>query len=174
MKRAILVILICIPFVVTKVDAGGKKYVTFATQNGTLFFVRPMTMSRNEGCSAAKHLVFDITYLESDKDSVSFTSTIVTNNSESIDSVRIYLSNGMVLSTKTMPLYIEPSKSRNVMRVRFYLKWEQWKMLYSQNEPFTLDYGNHLLFSHNKKKWDKVKVSMNNIINLIEQNENLK
>ena len=147
-----------------------KKYCSFLTENGTLYFIRPMHMPKCDDNLTKYGMTFDITYLEEDNDSVSFTVTIVTPQAESLDSVSLWTDNKQI-GVKTERLYCEPYKSYYVNRIRFYVKWAQLKWLYEQASPYTVDFGRHLRFSFKPRKWAAESKTMKRIISIIELNK---
>ena len=154
------------------VAAGSlsKRYSTFGTINGTLYFVRPMHMPKCEGNQTKYGLTFDITYLYGDTDSVSFTTTVVTSGKENLDSVLVKSKSGTIRA-KTELIYREPHKSYYVNRIRFYIKWSEWKELYGSATPYVIEYGKRLRFSFKQKKWEKESKTINDIMDIIETNK---
>lgn len=145
----------------------SKRYTTFLTESGMLYFIKPMQMPKCNGNQTKYGMTFDITYLSGDKDSVSFTTTVVTPNVEKLDSVFIK-NESKIVKVKTELIYCEPYKSYYVNRLRFYIKWSEWKDLYSCMTPYVIEFGNHLCFSFHQNKWKEESKTINDIINIIE------
>lgn len=148
----------------------SKRYTTFLTENGMLYFIRPMHLPKCNGNQTKYGMTFDITYLSGDNDSVSFTTTIVTPVVEKLDSVSIK-NESKTIKAKTELIYCEPYKSYYVNRLRFYIKWSEWKELYGYTMPYTIELNNHLRFSFPQNKWKKESKIINDIINIIELNK---
>ena len=130
-------------------------------------------MPKCEGNSTKKGMTFDMTYLSNDDDSVSFTSTIVTNHASPIDSVTIH-SNQHSIRTNIEQIYCEPHKNKYIWRIRYYITWTQWKELYNNQTPYIIEFEKDLMFSFHKKKWEKEKNDINNILQIIELNKKKK
>ena len=150
-----------------------KKYVTFLTENGMLYFVRPMHMPKCDGNETKYGMTFDITYLVGDEDSVSVTATIVATKPIKSDSVIIRSEQQDVQKTTEL-IYCEPYKSCYVNRIRFYLKWEEWKKLYQERQPYMIDFGTQLRYAFKSRQWKKKCEIMNGIIGTIEINKRQK
>lgn len=148
----------------------SKRYTTFLTESGMLYFINPMHMPKCNGNLTKYGLTFDITYLSGDNDSVSFTTTIVTPTIERLDSVFIK-NESKIVRAKTELIYCEPYKSYYVNRLRFYIKRSEWKELYGCMTPYVIEFGNHLCFSFYQNKWRKERKTISEIINIIELNK---
>lgn len=148
----------------------SKRYTTFMTESGMLYFIRPMHLPKCNGNQTKYGMTFDITYLSGDNDSVSFTTTIVTPIVEKLDSVSIK-NETKTINAKTELIYCEPYKSYYVNRLRFYIKWSEWKELYGCMVPYTIEFNHHLRFSFPQSKWKKESKTINDIINIIELNK---
>lgn len=170
MKRLILLFLVCTCSIVVFASPLARKYTTFLTEKGLLYFIRPMHMPKCDGNLTKYGLTFDITYLYGDNDSVSFTATVVTPTVEKLDYV--YIKNEST-RIKAIPelIYCEPYKSYYVNRIRFYIKWAEWKEIYSCMTPYTIVFGDHLCFSFSQGRWRKESKIINNIMNIIEINK---
>lgn len=101
---------------------------------------------------------------------MSFTTTIVTPVVEKLDSVSIK-NESKTIKAKTELIYCEPYKSYYINRLRFYIKWSEWKELYGYTMPYTIELNNHLRFSFPQNKWKKESKIINDIINIIELNK---
>jgi hypothetical protein len=174
MRKRILFLLILFAFLLESF-AGGitKRYVSFLTENGMLYFVRPMHMPKCDGNETRYGMTFDITYLSGDEDSVSFTATIVTAEPIKLDSVNIR-SEQLGVQKATDLIYCEPYKRCYVNRIRFYLKWDEWKKLYQNRNPYLIDFGTRLRYTFKSRQWKKKREIMNSIIETIEINKNEK
>lgn len=170
MNKGLLLLLTSLCISISQASSLSKRYVTFSTESGILYFIRPMHMPKCDGNTSRYGMTFDITYLSGDLDSVSFTSTIVIRELEEIDSV--YIRYGReVLKSKVERIYCEPYKSGYVYRSRFYIKWSELKQLYKNDEPYLIEYRKNIRFSFRKKKWRKEHKEINQIINLIDYNQ---
>lgn len=147
-----------------------KKYVAFLTENGMLYFVKPMHMPKCNGNETKYGMTFDITYLVGDDDSVSVTATIVAAMPIKLDSVNIR-SKQWDVQKAVDQIYCEPYKSCYVSRIRFYLKWEEWKELYQEQQPYMIDFGTQLRYAFKSRQWKKKREIMNRIIGTIEINK---
>lgn len=147
----------------------SKRYKSFLTGNGMLYFINPTKMQRLGNSIAAKDLIFDITYLSKDEDSVSYTATVITNQIMKFDNVLIQNAVKNIKS-KTEIVYCEPKGAYYVNRIRFYIKWAELKELYENEQPYILDFGNNLIFSFNTKKWKIEKDDITRIIKIVELN----
>ncbi|MBQ8656867.1 MAG: hypothetical protein IJ527_07465 [Prevotella sp.] len=155
----------------SQVLAGGpKRFSSVMTENGVLYFIEPMKMHTYDGCASKKDMLFDITYLTNDDDSVSFTTTVITENITKLDSVCIHMGE-KTIKTNTEFIYCDPDGSRYVNRIRFYIKWTEWKELYEYPQPYIVDFGNNLYFAFKPKKWEKERKEIMQIINIIELNK---
>lgn len=170
MKRTIFLFLTCMCCMLVIASSVSKRYTTFLSERGMLYFISPMHMPKCNENHAKYDLTFDITYLSGDKDSVSFTTTVVTPIVEKLDSV--FIKNELkIVKAKTELIYCEPYKSYYVNRLRFYIKWSELKELYGCMMPYVIDFGNHLCFSFYQNKWKKESKTINDIINIIELNK---
>lgn len=167
MKRTIFLFLAYMCCMLVIAGSASKRYTTFLTESGMLYFIKPMQMPKCNGNQTKYGMTFDITYLSGDKDSVSFTTTVVTPNVEKLDSVFIK-NESKIVKVKTELIYCEPYKSYYVNRLRFYIKWSEWKDLYSCMTPYVIEFGNHLCFSFHQNKWKEESKTINDIINIIE------
>jgi len=138
-----------------------------------LYFVRPMHMPKCETNETKYGMTFDITYLSGDEDSVSFTTTIVTPTPIRLDSVNVR-NHHLAVKRNTELIYCEPYKKYYVNRIRFYIRWEEWKELYKQPQPYIIDFGPHLHYAFKTKQWKKECETINNIIRTIEINQRQK
>lgn len=132
-----------------------------------------MHMSKYEGNETKYGMTFDITYLSGNEDSVSFTATVVTPYPTKLDSANIR-SEQIDLKKATNLIYCEPYKNYYVNRIRFYIKWEEWRELYKPRQPYVLDFGTRLRYSFKPKQWKKKREIMNSIIEMIEINKKQK
>jgi hypothetical protein len=172
-KRILFLLVLFASLLESFAGAVTKKYVTFLTENGMLYFVRPMHMPKCDGNETKYGMTFDITYLVGDEDSVSFTTTIVTAKPIKLDSVNIR-SEQLNVQEATDLIYCEPYKSCYVNRIRFYLKWEEWKKLYQERQPYMIDFGTQLRYAFKSRQWKKKCEIMNGIIGTIEINKRQK
>lgn len=129
-----------------------------------------MHMPKCEGNQTRYGLTFDITYLDNDDDSVSFTTTVITALPMSLDSVLIVTAQGNI-KVNTDKIYSEPYKSNYLNRLRFYLKWRDLKLLYGLVIPYVIVYGDDLRFSFSRKEWMSEREIINRIIKIIELNK---
>jgi len=148
----------------------SKRYKVLMTEKGNLFFLNPTKMSRSHGSKAQKDLVFDITYLVGDEDSVSFTATVIADSALKIDSIVIMLPNKREMKVEAEAIYCEPLKRNYAMRTRFYVNWEEWKSMYKDKQPYTLNFGHGLLFSFKQKDWNEESRTIQEIMKVIELN----
>lgn len=172
-KRILFLLVLFASLLESFAGAVTKKYVTFLTENGMLYFVRPMHMPKCDGNETKYGMTFDITYLVGDEDSVSFTTTIVTAKPIKLDSVNIR-SEQLNVQKATDLIYCEPYKRCYVNRIRFYLKWEEWKKLYQERQPYMIDFGTQLRYAFKSRQWKKKCEIMNGIIGTIEINKRQK
>lgn len=170
MKRPLFLFLACMCCMQAFASSVSKRYTTFLTESGMLYFIRPMHMPKCNENQTRYGMTFDITYLSGDTDSVSFTATVVTPIVEKLDSVYIK-SGSKIVKVKTVLIYCEPYKSYYVNRLRFYIKWSEWKDLYGCMTPYVVEFNNHLRFSFYQNKWKKESKTINDIINIIELNK---
>lgn len=167
MKKYIFLFIACMCCMQVIAGSVSKRYTTFLTESGMLYFIKPMHMPKCNGNQTKYGMTFDITYLSGDKDSVIFTTTVVTPFMEKLDSVFIK-NESKIVKVKTELIYCEPYKSYYVNRLRFYIKWSEWKEFYSCMTPYVIEFGNYLCFSFHQNKWKEESKTINDIINIIE------
>lgn len=127
-------------------------------------------MPNCQGNETKYGMTFDITYLSGDEDSVSFTSTIVTPTPIKSEYVNIW-GELQVIQAAVHLIYCEPYKRYYVNRIRYYIKWEEWKSLYKQEKPYIIDFGTRLRYAFKSRQWKKNRETMNKIIRTIETNK---
>ena len=161
--------LLILLFSSAEINASGCKYITNYTAEGMLFHIQPQKMPKANSSTAKKSLSYDITCV-TENDSVAFVSSIWTASPYIADSVQIIISPSTTITLPIEFIYTERKGSAYISRVRFYVMWEDLKMMYASPTPFVLDYGKGITYSFPKNKWPKQSKDVNDVINLIELN----
>lgn len=169
MRKVILLLCLCVISYLSYADSLDKRYLSYQNPDGMLYFFVPQKMAKCDGNYNKYKMEFDITYLTDNPDSVSFTSTIIINKMEKIDSVTI-ISGATKLKLLSHQIYCDPKRSRYISRNRCYMTWAELKNLYSNTNPYIVDFGQGIKYSFEQSKWDKERSIVNQIIQLIDFN----
>lgn len=115
-----------------------KKYISSMTANGMIYHIPSLKIPKANKSQAKKQLSYDITYLASE-DTLSFTSTVISNVPFKTDSVcfnRKYYATEMY--------FVERKKKRYYSRINVRIPYKEYLQLLLEEKPLSIDYGNHM------------------------------
>lgn len=123
--------------------------------------------------NGVKNLKYDFTYVE-ETDSVSYLSTLRTQQFEVPDSVAIHYC-GQEYISKAEIIYITPKGKLMECRVRAMLPFDVWHGMYQCATPYVVEYrfnksGRCFVFGIRPNKWKNESQAVSSIMNIIKLN----
>ena len=137
-----------------------KKYISSMTANGMIYHIPSLKIPKANKSQAKKQLRYDITYLASE-DSLSFTSTVISNEPFRTDSVCF---NSKYYAAEIF--FVERKKRRFYSRINVRIPYKEYLELLLEEKPLSIDYGKQITFAFNQKKWETEKVEILEVLNL--------
>lgn len=157
-------------FVSVSCVEGRPKYITHLTDDGMVYFIFPQKLPAQKGSSSSKHPIkYDLSHLVSN-DTVYYNCTVVLPTSYKIDTIWLNTS-GTSREIAPEILFIEEKKGQLKYRISIQLTYQELKEMYASDSPYSLDFGNGMIFSYNVRKWAKHKQEMTKIYRIIEINK---
>lgn len=132
----------------------NKYYRSHIASDGTTYFILPQKMSRTANSTATRDMEFDLTKV-STIDSIAFTTSVFTPEPLSVDSILIVRSDGTRLAAKAETIFVDFKKKAYKTRLRFSIPYPEFKALYAQPTPYTVEMPKGAAFAVQPKKWQK-------------------
>lgn len=148
----------------------SKRYKTYRSELGTLYFIMPQKMAKAKGCTAQKDLLFDVT-CQLWTDSVTVAATVKSSLPVTDSIVKISLPDNNILTYPLEFIYRDLDKKGYDNRIKFRMPRQQFRQMFNGSTPFLLDFGKGNLFSFRQSQWAKEQDQMNSILEMMELNK---
>ncbi len=175
MKYKFLLLLLFLSFLSVSARKTDKSYIMTYHENGSLFFIRPEPISKTKNPLIAEDLVFDLTYLTCN-DSLSYTLTYVTTQQFFPDSLCFQFTEEQYCSPVEI-IYVDKGSSEWIYRVKLIIPFSLLEKMYLSESSYQVNIhgkGNMLEYYYIPKKWIKERQKMNDIIDVIKMNKEIK
>ncbi len=149
-----------------------KQFVSKTSENGMIYFIKPREMPKaGKNNTVADPMEFDLTII-TNKDSVAFYVTIYTKEPIVLENAIIQSDNKIVVSETLEKIYVDMHKNAYKGRYKFFVDKKQLNAIYSNQNPYVVDFGNGIKFATPKSKWQKEQEIYNTVANLSKMNSN--
>ena len=171
MKSSIIAIITLLVTSSTTVLAANvnKRYRSYLTEEGMLYFIMPQTMPKAKGSKALKPMEFDITMKEK-SDTVIIRATVISPLPFKENDVTVSTEGKSAKQITASPIYRDLYKKGYKNRIELKLLKDDFRQLYDCTLPYSIDFGQNVLFSYDQRTWQKHSQETKAILEMVELN----
>lgn len=148
----------------------SERYVSKTVGDDNVIFIKPHEINALKSNNLKKQLLADFT-IPSQTDSVAFLFSIYSKEPIVLERIKIFCYDRIVFSSALEKMFVKTEKKLYVGRYRFMMSKTNFKTLYSVDYPYVIDISKDMKFSFKKRKWNKEKQIITDIIKLAEINQ---